>query len=87
MPYHESGLAAAFTSGLEAALACGADIIVNTDADNQYAAQDIPRLLAPLLSGEADIVFRNTTYTLNRDSAVGIVLESREAGLDGGSTS
>ncbi len=50
------GLAAAFTTGLEAALAAGADIIVNTDADNQYCGQDIGRLVAPILSGQADIV-------------------------------
>ena len=50
------GLAAAFTAGIDAALKAGADFIVNTDADNQYAASEIPRLLAPLLSGEADIV-------------------------------
>ena len=41
---------------LDASLKAGADFIINTDADNQYAADDIPRLLAPLLSGEADIV-------------------------------
>ena len=50
------GLAAAFTAGIDASLKAGADFIVNTDADNQYAAHEIPRLLAPLLSGEADIV-------------------------------
>jgi glycosyltransferase involved in cell wall biosynthesis len=50
------GLAAAFTAGIDASLKAGADFIVNTDADNQYAASEIPRLLAPLLSGEADIV-------------------------------
>jgi len=50
------GLAAAFITGIDAALKAGADFIVNTDADNQYAAHEIPRLLAPLLSGEADIV-------------------------------
>src|SRR6476660_7042961 len=50
------GLAAAFMTGIDAALKAGADFIVNTDADNQYAAHEIPRLLAPLLSGEADIV-------------------------------
>jgi glycosyltransferase involved in cell wall biosynthesis len=49
------GLAAAFTAGLEEALRQGADIIVNTDADNQYEAKDIPRLIAPLLAGRADI--------------------------------
>ena len=50
------GLAAAFRTGLDACLALGADIIVNTDADNQYAAADIGRLIAPILAGEADIV-------------------------------
>lgn len=50
------GLAAAFLAGLDAALKAGADYIVNTDADNQYHAQDIARLVAPLISGEADIV-------------------------------
>jgi glycosyltransferase involved in cell wall biosynthesis len=50
------GLAAAFTAGIDTALKLGADIIVNTDGDNQYAGQDIPKLLAPLLAGEADIV-------------------------------
>ncbi len=50
------GLAAAFTSGLEAALACGADIIVNTDADNQYWGADIACLVEPIISGRADIV-------------------------------
>ena len=50
------GLAAAFMAGIDASLKAGADFIINTDADNQYAANDIPRLLAPLLSGEADIV-------------------------------
>jgi glycosyltransferase involved in cell wall biosynthesis len=50
------GLAAAFMAGIDASLKAGADYIINTDADNQYAANDIPRLLAPLLSGDADIV-------------------------------
>ena len=50
------GLAAAFMAGIDASLKAGADFIVNTDADNQYSALEIPRLLAPLLSGEADIV-------------------------------
>lgn len=50
------GLAAAFKAGIDACLAAGADIIVNTDADNQYAGHEIARLVAPLLSGEADIV-------------------------------
>jgi glycosyltransferase involved in cell wall biosynthesis len=50
------GLAAAFMAGIDASLKAGADFIVNTDADNQYSAHEIPKLLAPLLSGEADIV-------------------------------
>ena len=50
------GLAAAFTAGIDAALKQGADYIVNTDADNQYAGYEIPKLLQPLLNGEADIV-------------------------------
>lgn len=50
------GLAAAFRSGLDKALAEGADIIVNTDADNQYMADDIALLVQPVLSGAADIV-------------------------------
>jgi glycosyltransferase involved in cell wall biosynthesis len=55
LPGHQ-GLARAFAAGLEACLKQGADIIVNTDADNQYYAADIPRLIAPVARGEADIV-------------------------------
>ncbi len=50
------GLAKAFMSGIEASLNAGADIIVNTDADNQYSAEDIPKLVEPILSGKAEIV-------------------------------
>jgi glycosyltransferase involved in cell wall biosynthesis len=50
------GLARAFAAGIEAALRAGADVIVNTDADNQYRAEDIPKLTAPILAGEADLV-------------------------------
>lgn len=50
------GLATAFVTGLEAALAAGADVIVNTDADNQYRGADIARLVAPIVAGQADIV-------------------------------
>jgi glycosyltransferase involved in cell wall biosynthesis len=49
------GLAAAFSAGIDAALKAGADIIVNTDADNQYPGHEIGRLIEPLLHGEADI--------------------------------
>jgi glycosyltransferase involved in cell wall biosynthesis len=50
------GLAAAFGSGLDAALALGADLIVNTDADNQYYGADVETLIQPILKGWADIV-------------------------------
>jgi glycosyltransferase involved in cell wall biosynthesis len=50
------GLAATFKAGLETALALGADVIVNTDGDNQYPGSEIPRLVAPILRGEADMV-------------------------------
>ncbi len=50
------GLAAAFQTGFEASLALGADIIVNTDADNQYYGPDIAALIKPILAGAADIV-------------------------------
>ena len=50
------GLARGFSAGLDACLRAGADIIVNTDADNQYCAEDIPRLIEPILKGEADVV-------------------------------
>jgi glycosyltransferase involved in cell wall biosynthesis len=52
----QRGLAAAFMAGIDSCLKLGADFIVNTDADNQYSASDIPRLIEPLLKGEADIV-------------------------------
>lgn len=50
------GLATAFMTGLDACLRLGADVIVNTDADNQYEGADIPKLTAPVLAGEADMV-------------------------------
>src|SRR5690606_13789281 len=50
------GLATAFMTGLDNCLRLGADVIVNTDADNQYEADDIPKLTAPILAGEADMV-------------------------------
>ncbi len=50
------GLAAAFRSGVDAALQAGADIIVNTDADGQYEGEDIAKLVQPVIAGEADIV-------------------------------
>jgi glycosyltransferase involved in cell wall biosynthesis len=50
------GLARAYMAGLRACLELGADVILNTDADNQYCAADIPALVAPILAGRADIV-------------------------------
>jgi len=50
------GLARAYMAGLESCLKIGADVIVNTDADNQYNAKDISKLVQPILEGKADIV-------------------------------
>jgi glycosyltransferase involved in cell wall biosynthesis len=50
------GLARAFLTGLDACLQLGAGVIVNTDADNQYSAEDIPALVAPIIDGSAEIV-------------------------------
>lgn len=53
---HHTGLAGGFSAGLDACLRLGADVIVNTDADNQYEAQDIPQLVNPILQGNAELV-------------------------------
>ena len=53
---HHRGLAKTFVAGLQRAIAEGADIIVNTDADNQYCADDIEKLVKPILEKKADIV-------------------------------
>lgn len=53
---HNQGLAKGFVTGLDNCLRLGADVIVNTDADNQYCAADIPKLTAPILENKADIV-------------------------------
>src|SRR5207244_3161129 len=55
LPVH-LGLARAFEAGLDAALKLGADVIVNTDADNQYRGADVARLVQPILAGHADMV-------------------------------
>jgi glycosyltransferase involved in cell wall biosynthesis len=55
LPSHV-GLAASFMAGLETALKLGADVIVNTDADNQYHADDIQHLVKPIIAGEAELV-------------------------------
>ena len=53
---NNKGLANGFQAGLDASLKLGADVIVNTDADNQYCADDIPALCAPILEGRAEMV-------------------------------
>jgi glycosyltransferase involved in cell wall biosynthesis len=53
---NNKGLASGFQAGLDAALKLGADVIVNTDADNQYFGGDIPKLVEPILRGDADMV-------------------------------
>src|SRR5262245_20125977 len=50
------GLASAFRAGLTAALSAGADIIVNTDADNQYVGEDIVKLVRPILAKRGDVI-------------------------------
>lgn len=50
------GLANAYQTGIDTALRLGADLIVNTDGDNQYPGHEIPRLIAPILAGQADLV-------------------------------
>ncbi|HSM57421.1 MAG TPA: glycosyltransferase family 2 protein [Candidatus Sulfomarinibacteraceae bacterium] len=53
------GLAQAFQTGLDTALRLGADVIVNTDGDNQYSSRELPALVAPIVDGQADIVIGN----------------------------
>lgn len=53
------GLSASFADGINESLKLGADIIVNTDADNQYPQEDIPKLIKPILEGRAEIVIAN----------------------------
>lgn len=53
---NNKGLASGFQAGLDASLKLGADVIVNTDADNQYHGPDVARLVAPIVAGEADMV-------------------------------
>jgi glycosyltransferase involved in cell wall biosynthesis len=53
---NNKGLSAAFQAGLDASLKLGADVIVNTDGDNQYRGEDVAKLVAPVLAGKADMV-------------------------------
>ncbi len=64
------GLAATFMAGIDTALKLGADFIINTDADNQYAGRDIPTLLRPLIAGDADIVIGDRNIQALEDLSV-----------------
>jgi glycosyltransferase involved in cell wall biosynthesis len=64
---NHKGLAAAFQAGLDAGLKLGADVIVNTDADNQYEGSDVPKLVAPILRGEADMVIGDRQVDTNQN--------------------
>ncbi|HEX9563838.1 MAG TPA: glycosyltransferase family 2 protein [Gemmatimonadaceae bacterium] len=83
------GLAAAFTAGLEASLRVGADIIVNTDADNQYRAADIAALIAPIVERRAEMVvgdrgvgsLRNFSWLKRRLQVMGSWVLGRAAEL------
>jgi glycosyltransferase involved in cell wall biosynthesis len=64
---NHKGLAAAFQAGLDAGLKLGADVIVNTDADNQYEGEDVPKLVAPILHGDADMVIGDRQIDVNEN--------------------
>ncbi len=71
------GLARAFRTGLDTCLRLGADVIVNTDGDNQYPQADIPRLVAPVLNHEADIAVANRqTWTMDEFSPLKKLLQA-----------
>jgi glycosyltransferase involved in cell wall biosynthesis len=82
------GLAATFRAGIDAALSLGADIIVNTDGDNQYPGSQIPDLIAPILEGEADMVIgdrrigsvEHFSFTKKRLQALGSWVVRRVSG-------
>ncbi|MCK5829194.1 MAG: glycosyltransferase family 2 protein [Methylococcales bacterium] len=70
------GLAKAFMTGLDSCLIRGADVIVNTDADNQYNGMDIPKLVMPIVEGAADIVVgARPIETINHFSWIKKVLQ------------
>lgn len=68
---NNKGLAAAFQAGLDAALKLGADVIVNTDGDNQYRGEDIAKLVAPILAGGADMVVGDRQVAENEHFSAG----------------
>ncbi|HEV8267413.1 MAG TPA: glycosyltransferase family 2 protein [Thermoanaerobaculia bacterium] len=76
LPVHQ-GLAAAWRAGLDAALRLGADVIVSTDADGQYAAKDVALLVQPILAGEAEIVVGDRGVATKPDFSAGKRLAQR----------
>jgi glycosyltransferase involved in cell wall biosynthesis len=84
------GLAEGFMAGLDACLRLGADVIVNTDADNQYPSSEIARLVAPILAGQADMVVGDRTvgevahfsWTKRRLQTVGSWVVRKVSGTD-----
>ena len=76
------GLARSFSCGIEECLRCGADIIVNTDGDNQYRGADIAKLVQPIVAGEADIVIGDRqTCTIRHFSPFKKALQAIGSGL------
>ncbi len=76
------GLAMTFYDGIQEGLRLGADIIVNTDGDNQYPQEDIPKLIAPIMSGEYDIVVGDRqTATIAHFSPLKKLLQKLGSGL------
>jgi len=84
------GLAGAFKAGLDACIRLGADIIVNTDADNQYVSADIPKLIEPIIKGNAELVIgdrgvateESFTPLKRKLQTFGSYVVSKAAGLD-----
>ncbi|HEX4365024.1 MAG TPA: glycosyltransferase family 2 protein [Solirubrobacteraceae bacterium] len=73
---NNKGLAAGFQAGLDACLKLGADVIVNTDGDNQYNGNDIPKLVAPIVSGKADMVVGDReVHTIEHFSPLKVTLQ------------
>src|SRR2546421_5342793 len=64
---NNKGLATAFQAGIDTALKLGAEVIVNTDADNQYYGPDVARLVQPILEGRADMVVGDREVTAGAD--------------------
>jgi glycosyltransferase involved in cell wall biosynthesis len=84
------GLGYAFAAGIDQSLALGADIIVNTDGDNQYFGGDIPKLVQPILEGRADLVIGDRqpekvahfSFVKKKMQTLGSRVVSRLAGID-----